>query len=95
MATQSPTIQTDLDLPQFPLSSPVNTPENLYEDLLKLYNAIWTLAQQIDTVLTLTEDVRFVDATRGVILFDGTDYWRVTVNGAGTLVTANIGPTLP
>lgn len=95
MGTATPSIQTDLDLPQLPISSPVALPENLYEDLLKLYNAVWTLAQQIDTVLTLSEDVRFISATRGIILFDGANYWRVTINNIGVLITANIGPTLP
>lgn len=43
-------------------------------------------------------DLRFDDATRGVILKDpaGTPhYWRVTVDAAGALVTTDLGTSLP
>ena len=45
-----------------------------------------------------SSDVVIQDATKGIILKDNTDppnYWRITINSAGTLVVTNIGRVYP
>lgn len=91
----APFLYTDLRLPQTPFANPA---EPTYQDLLYLYNAVIALATQIDTVLTLSQDVRVDDATRGLILKDTQatpHYWRVTVSTVGALVVTDIGTALP
>ena len=86
---------TDLALPQIPYA---NIDNPAYDDLSALYNAVQKLAEQIDRVLTLSEDVRVDSAMHGLILKDTQatpHYWRVTVNNVGVLVVTDIGTSLP
>lgn len=86
---------TKLDLSLLPLVADSNP---AYMDLQDLYNAIFTLAAQIDKVLTLSDDVRVNNADGGLILKDhqGTPhYWRVTVSNVGALIVTDIGTSLP
>lgn len=86
---------TDLALPYIPLASPS---ESVYPDLSALYNAVQLLAEQIDTVLTLSQDIRVDSDSNGLILKDSQatpHYWRVTVSTVGALVVTDIGTSLP
>lgn len=42
-----------------------------------------------------TDDLIVDDASKGLVLKNGSTYYRVTVNGAGALVVTNIGTTKP
>jgi hypothetical protein len=87
--------RTNLSLPQSPR---ISSQDSSYEDILALYNAIFTLAQQIDIVLTLTEDVRVDNNAGGLILKDTQatpHYWRVKVSTLGVLTTTDLGTSLP
>ena len=86
---------TDLGLPQSPL---INIDNPAYTDMSYVYNGLQILAAQVDRVLTLSEDIRVDDTTRGLILKDSQatpHYWRVTVSTVGVLVVTDIGTSLP
>jgi len=86
----------DLKLPLIPdLGSEF---QDLVDDFMNIYAAIQKLAEHVDTVLTLTEDIRIDSGSRGLILKDNQatpHYWRVTVSNLGVLQTTDIGTTLP
>ena len=42
-----------------------------------------------------TGDIIVTDSTKGIVLFDGTNYWRITVDTSGLLNTTNLGTTPP
>lgn len=86
---------TKTDLPPSP-SLDIKNPA--FDDIAVLYNAVFALTQQIDKVITLSDDVRVDNADGGLILKDhqGTPhYWRVTVSNVGALIVTDIGITLP
>ena len=95
MSLTAPSYNTQLVIPQLPYLAPTHP---AYTDVLALYAGLTALAQQIDTVLTLSEDIRINSATRGLILKDSQatpHYWRVTVSTVGVLVVTDIGTSLP
>lgn len=86
---------TDTGLGAFPLLEIKNS---AYIDIARLYNAVQILAQQIDKVLTLSDDVRVDNGAGGLILKDNQatpHYWRVKISNVGVLTTTDIGTTLP
>ena len=54
-------------------------------------NAASRTTKGVDT----TDDLIIDTGTRGLVLKNGTTYYRVTVSGAGALVVTNIGTTKP
>lgn len=87
--------RTEFDLPQIPI--PTGNPL-VDQNLASVYSAIQILAQQIDTVLTLSEDIRIDSGSRGLVLKDNQatpHYWRITVSNVGALIVTDIGTTLP
>jgi hypothetical protein len=54
-------------------------------------NAASRTTKGVDT----TDDLIIDTGTKGLVLKNGTTYYRVTVSGAGALVVTNIGTTKP
>jgi hypothetical protein len=54
-------------------------------------NAASRTTRGVDT----TDDLIIDTGTKGLVLKNGTTYYRVTVSGAGALVVTNIGTTKP
>jgi hypothetical protein len=86
---------TSITTPNVPDSS---IPPPIGKALLDIYNDLRILAQQIDTVITLSEDLRVDSGSRGVILKDNQatpHYWRITISNVGVLIITDIGTSLP
>lgn len=76
---------TPLELPQIP----TGVPPELFEEFLRLYNAITALALQMD---------KFVSLSQGLYLKDTQatpHYWLVTVSNLGVLQTTDTGTSPP
>lgn len=94
----TPTHRTDLQLGNQPLTNSNEVPNNLYQDLSLIYNALLILALQIDTKLNVTGDVTVNDNTKGFVLKDTQatpHYWRITVSVVGALVVTDLGTVEP
>lgn len=54
-------------------------------------NAVSRTTKGVDS----TDDLIVDDAAKGLVLKNGSNYYRVTVNGSGVLVVTNLGTTKP
>ena len=69
---------------------------NKYPSVKGLDVELVSLAKQIDKENEAKvdkvgdSDIKITDSTKGPVLYDGTDYWRLTVNTSGTIITTKV-----
>jgi hypothetical protein len=75
---------------------PLNTDATLSFALNNIFSEISRALNALELRGLDTEGFHIIDSDSGLVLRSPNDhYWRVTVNDAGTLVTADLGTTKP